>query len=562
MLFEEDIHFVSGLVSKNILEKLQYDRVIKVLRENQNRTCVEVLVDDLNLSDNMLKHEIASTFNVPEVILNESHITLKENILSLTTCTKYRILPVSVMGTELTVAFVNPPYKNLIELLRQETKKTIIPVVLSYSNFKDLIKYFLKVEDYTKIASKINLEQYDIRKVGKDKLLEAHKIGRLPSIETLLDEIIIQALNSNAHDIYFETLENELRIRIDKDGVLERLVSFPKEFIEFFGNVIKTKANLNTFERKKPQEGAYTIEIGEHEIDVRIVTLPTLFGERIALRLFFKKSVIKPIEDLGFLQKDLDKILFLLNKPFGIILITGAASSGKSTTLYALVNELNMPDKNIMTVEDPIEFKLDFASQIRVGSETSVSYMEAMRAILKQRPNVIMLSEIHDAETGTIAAQSALNGNLVLSTMLADSAIGSIPRLLSLGIPSHWLAPTLLGVINQKLVRKICKACKEPYIPSEDELARIGIVNTEMQLTFYRGKGCTQCNGTGYSGRTIIYEILIVNEALKSLIYENAPLIKLKEIAVSSGFKNLRYNAIKKIILGETASSEIARILG
>lgn len=562
MLFEEDITFVSGLVSKNIIDRAQYEKILKVLKESQNRTCVEVLVEDLGLSDNLIKHEIAGSFNLPEVVLNEGHIASKESILSVTTCTKYRILPVSMMGTELTVAFVNPPYKNLLESLRQETKKTIVPVVISYTNFKNLVKHFVKTEDYAKITSKVNLEQFDIKKVGKEKILEAYKVGRLPSIETILDEIIIQALNSSAHDIHFETLESELRIRIDKDGVLERLVSFPKEFIEFFGNVIKTKANLNTFEKRKPQEGAYTIEIGGQEIDVRVVTLPTLFGERIALRLFYKKSVIKPIEDLGFLQSDLEKILFLLNKPFGMILITGAASSGKSTTLYALVNELNSPEKNILTVEDPIEFKIDFASQVRVGAESSLSYAEALRAILKQRPNVILLSEIHDAETGTIAAQSALNGNLVLSTMLADTALGCVPRLLSLGIPPHWLAPTLLGVINQKLVRKICKECKEPYTPSKDELARIGIINVEMQLTFYKGKGCAYCNGTGYSGRTIIYEILIVTEAIKSLIFQNAPLTKIKEVAIGSGFKSLKYNAIKKILIGETTSSEIARILG
>lgn len=562
MLFEEDIVFVSNLVSKNIIDRIQYDKILKTLKETQNRTCAEVLIEDIGLPDNLIKNEIARYYNIPEVNLNEGNISLKESILSISTCTKYRILPVSMMGTELTVAFVNPPYKDLIEILKQETKRSITPIVISYTNFKNLIKFVFKEGESLKIRSKINLELYDVRKAGRDKLLEAHKLGRLPSVETLLEEIFIQAMNYNAHDIHFETLENELRIRIDKDGVLERLISFPKEFNEFFGNVIKTRANLNTFEKRKPQEGAYTVEIGDQEIDVRIVTLPTLFGERIALRLFFKKSAIKPIEDLGFMGKDLENILFLLNKPSGIILVTGPASSGRSTTLYALVKELNQPDKNIMTVEDPIEFKLEFASQVRVGSDSPLSYSEAMRAILKQRPNVILFSELYDAETGTVAAQAAVNGNLVISTMLSDSAIGAIPGLLSLGIPPHWLAPALIGIINQKLVRKICSECKESYTPSKDELNRLGIVNTELELTFYRGKGCANCNGTGYSGRAIIYEILIVNEAIKSLIFQNASLIKLKETAVSSGFKNLRYNAIKKIIIGDTTSSEVMRVLG
>ncbi|RCK73975.1 MAG: General secretion pathway protein E [Ignavibacteriae bacterium] len=561
MLFDEDIAFVTNLITKNILDKAQYERLLKILKENQNKTCTEVLIEEFGISDNLIKKEIATYYNIPEVVLSDAHITLKENLISSVTCTKYRIIPVNVMGTELTVAFINPPYKNLLELLKQEAKKVIVPVVISHTNFKDLLKIFNKVEQ-AKITSKINLEQYDARKVSKDKILEAHKLGRLPSIETLLDEIIIQSINANAHDIHFETLENELRIRIDKDGVLERLVSFPKEFIEFFGNVIKTKGGLNTFERKKPQEGAYTVEFGDKEIDIRIITLPTLHGERIALRLFLKKATIKPIEDLGFLQKDLENMLYLLNKPFGLILVTGPASSGKSTTLYAMVSELNNPQKNIITVEDPVEFKLDFATQIKIDADTSLNFTETMKAILKQRPNVIMLSEIRDADTGTIAAEAALNGNLVLSTMLADSAIGAIPRLSHLGIPAHWLAPTLLGIINQKLVRKICPLCKEEYIPSSEELRRVGIQDTSIELKFYRGKGCSNCGGTGYSGRTIIYEILVVDEELKNIIYQDSSARKLKETAVSGGFKNIRYNAVKKILIGEITTSEVIRALG
>lgn len=560
MLFDEDIAFITNLIIKNILDRAQYERLQKTLKESPNRTCTDVLVEDFGISDSLIRQEIAKLYNIPEVVINEGNITLKESLLSNATCIKYRLIPVSVMGTELTVAFINPPYKNLLELLKQEAKKVIIPVVISYSNFKNLLKSSAK-EEQVKIVSKINFEQFDIRKVSKDKILEAHKLGRLPSIETLLDEIIIQALNANAHDIHFETLENELRVRIDKDGVFERLVSFPKEFIEFFGNVIKTKSGLNTFERKKPQEGSYTVEIGNNEIDIRVITLPVLFGERIALRLFIKKATIKPIEDLGFLNKDLDNILYLLNKPFGLILITGPASSGKSTSLYGMVSELNRPEKNIITVEDPIEFKLDFATQVNLGTD-STSNLEILKAILKQRPNVIMISEIRDAETGNIAAEAALNGNLVLSTMLADSAIGTIPQLLHKGIPNHWLAPTLLGVINQKLVRKICNDCKEEYVPSREELQRIGIQDVNIELKFYRGKGCSNCDGTGYSGRTIIYEILIVNEEMRNQIFQDPSIKKLKEIAINGGFKNIRYNAVKKILLGDVTTSEVVRALG
>lgn len=561
MLQEEDNKLARDLLSQNVLDRLKSERFLKLLRETQ-RSSTEILVEELGISDVIIKKTIASSFNILDVNLNEGNITITEQVISESTCLKYRLIPVSLTGNELTVALISPPYKNLLETIKIESKKVIIPIVISLSNYKEIIKTTRKAVVSQKIIGKFDITQYDLKKIGREKLLEAQKFGRLPTTEAFLDEIIIRTLNSNAQDVHFEHYENELRIRIDRFGVLERLISFPKEFGDLFSNVLKTRANLNAFEKKKPQEGIFSLTLGSKEIDVRVTTLPTFFGERIALRLFLKSSAIRPIEDLGISNRDLEKIFYLLNRPSGLILITGPNSSGKSSTLYAFVNELNLPEKNTMTLENPIELKLEFASQIEMNSETSMTSSEALRFILKHRPNVIMLGEIIDNETGTLATQAALNGSLVLSTMLSNNAIGTIPRLLQLGIPSHWLAPTLSAIIYQQLVRILCPDCKHEYTPSQEELNRLGIVNINMELKFFRGHGCQNCHETGYSGRTIIYEILVIDEKIRDLIFQNATISKIKSAALENGFKSIRYDALKKILLGTTTSAEVQRVLG
>ncbi|MDP2207313.1 MAG: GspE/PulE family protein, partial [Bacteroidota bacterium] len=396
----------------------------------------------------------------------------------------------------------------------------------------------------------------------RDRVIEAQRNGKLPPFDVLVEEIIIRALKNDAHDIHFEPMENELRVRTDKFGVLERLISLPREFNENFANIFKIKADLNALEKRKPQEGGFTANIGTRQVDLRVSILPSVYGERIALRLFVKTTSIRPIEDIGLSSRNLEKLLYLISKPSGLVLITGPAGSGKSTTLYSAVNELDVAEKNILTVEDPIEFKLDFATQVQAGAEKAFGFAEALKSILRQRPNVILIGEIRDVETGIVAAEAALNGNLVLSTMLSSDAIGTIPRLLQFGIPSYWLAPTLSGVVYQQLVRTICPDCKQSYKPSDEELNRLGIIDNSFDLIFYKGQGCKTCGGLGYFGRSAIHEVLTVDDRLKDLIYQNAPLMKLKEAAIHSGFKTVRYSALRKILLGITTSSEVFRVLG
>ncbi len=563
MLYDEDIVLIKNLLALNIIDKIKYDNLLMYLRENQTQRCTEYLINEVDVNEELVQQSIATTFDVPEIKLNDSDIIIKSSILSQSTCAKHNVIPVSLVGVELTVAFFEPPYKHVVEILKSESKRIIIPIIISLSNFHDIIKITKsKTEESKSITSRFNIEQYDTHLIGREKVLEAQKMGKLPSYDVMMEEIIIRAIKINAYDIHFEPFDLEIRVKVDKNGIMRRLITFPREFGENFGNVLKTKAGLNAFEKKKPQEGSYTASFGQMLVDIRVSTLPTIHGERIAIRLLLKQQKVRAIEDLGFSERNLKKFLYLLNKHSGLVIVTGPAASGKSTTIYSAVNELKMSGKNILTVEESIEHKLDFAGQVQVSTDKTFTYTDALRAILRQKPNVILIGEIRDTETSVIAAEAALFGNLVLTTMLSGNAIGTIPRLINLGISPHWLAPTLSGIIYQQLIRAICINCKVSYNPTKEEIIHLGLDTSKTDLVFYRGTGCEACDGTGYLNRIALHEVLVIDEQMRDLIYQQAPLTWLKEAAVLNGFKSIRYSAVRAVLLGQTSISEISRTLG
>jgi len=418
------------------------------------------------------------------------------------------------------------------------------------------------IEELKNIPSKVPLEQFDTGSFSKDKIRDLFRSGKVPTAEAMVEEILLRAMKEGATDLHFEPAETELRIRIGFEGTMKRMVSLPKEISDNLTNVMKTRGSLNAFEKKKPQEGRFSSAVGTLQFDIRISTLPVIHGERIALRILQKNARVANIAELGFSPENLEKVRQLLHRPTGLFLVTGPSGSGKSTTVNAAVNDIQTPEKNIMTVENPIEYKLDFASQVTASVDKSLSFADALRAMLHQNPNVIMVGEIRDAETGVVAAEAALTGNLVLSTMLSGDAVGSIFRLINLGIPPFWLASTLIGIVFQQLVRKICTSCKEEYELSSEQQHGTFVNMISGQKKFFRGKGCEKCEQSGYSGRTAIHEILIVNDQLRDLIYQQASILKLKEAARASGFQNIFQDAVKKVNSGVTTIAEFTRALG
>ena len=409
---------------------------------------------------------------------------------------------------------------------------------------------------------RISLEQIDVKSLSKDKIRDMFRQGKLPTADQIVEEILIRAVQSNANDIHFEPIEGEMQIRLGHEGTLKRLLSLPPDMNDPIISVLKSKATLNQFEKKKPQEGRYSAVYGSESLDFRVNVIPVLSGERCLVRLLRKTASISRIEELGFSKENLERLRMLLRSPRGLVLITGPSGSGKSTTVYASVNYVASPEKCVITVEDPVEYRLPYASQVHLPPDKSFNFIDALRAILRQNPNIIMIGEIRDAETGIVAGEAALTGNLVLSTMLADDAIGAIHRLLNLGVPAYWLASTVVGIVYQLLIRKICPNCKEEYQLSPEELQMVGAPMESSDLKLFRGRGCPNCLGTGYKGRVAISEIVTISPALRDMIFQKESILTMREEAANFGFQGIRQDAVRKALTGITTLQEITRVLG
>ena len=409
---------------------------------------------------------------------------------------------------------------------------------------------------------RISLEQIDVKSLSKDKIRDLFRQGKLPTADQIVEEILIRAIQSGANDIHFEPIEGEMQIRLGHEGTLKRLLSLPPDMNDPLISVLKSKATLNQFEKKKPQEGRYSAVYGNESFDFRVNVIPVLSGERCLVRLLRKTASISRIEDLGFNKENLDRLRGLLRSPRGLLLITGPSGSGKSTTVYAALNHVNSPEKCVITVEDPVEYRLPYASQVHLPPDKSFNFLDALRAILRQNPNIIMIGEIRDAETGIVAGEAALTGNLVLSTMLADDAIGAIHRLLNLGVPAYWLASTVVGIVYQLLIRKICPNCREEYLLSTEELQMVGAPMESSDLKLFRGRGCPNCMGTGYKGRVAISEIVTISPTLRDMIFQKESILTMRKEAANFGFQAIRQDAVRKALTGITTLQEITRVLG
>jgi type II secretory ATPase GspE/PulE/Tfp pilus assembly ATPase PilB-like protein len=409
---------------------------------------------------------------------------------------------------------------------------------------------------------RISLEQIDVKSLSKDKIRELFRQGKLPTADQIVEEILVRAIQSGANDIHFEPIEGEMQIRLGHEGTLKRLLSLPPDMNDPLISVLKSKATLNQFEKKKPQEGRYSAVYGNESLDFRVNVIPVLSGERCLVRLLRKTSSISRIEDLGYSKENLDRLRGLLRSPRGLLLITGPSGSGKSTTVYAALNHVHSPEKCVITVEDPVEYRLPYASQVHLPPDKSFNFIDALRAILRQNPNIIMIGEIRDAETGVVAGEAALTGNLVLSTMLADDAIGAIHRLLNLGVPAYWLASTVVGIVYQLLIRKICPNCREEYQLSTDELQMVGAPMESSDLKLFRGRGCPNCMGTGYKGRVAISEIVTISPTLRDMIFQKESILTMRKEAANYGFQAIRQDAVRKALTGITTLQEITRVLG
>jgi general secretion pathway protein E len=473
------------------------------------------------------------------------------------------VLPVDQNEKRVLVAVADPLDLNVLKEVRLFLHREVEPLHCPKEVIEAAIErcYGQKEGETNRFLS--NLQQNSVAAQRGDSLEEYDLLdqGNQNPVIKIVDTIFIEAIQQKASDIHFEPKEHGLSVRYRIDGVLQQRHTPPQEYQLSILTRIKVMAKLDIAEMRLPQDGRIKLRYGGREIDFRVSTLPVSHGERIVLRILDRGNILLGLDTIGMNEQALSIFRKLIHHPEGIILVTGPTGSGKTTTLYSALSELNAAQMNIMTIEDPVEYKLSGISQMHVNRKIDLNFSTGLRHILRQDPDVIFIGEIRDKETAKIAIQSSLTGHLVFSTLHTNDAPSALTRLADMGIESYLLASSILGVIAQRLVRVICPDCQKGYVPSKEELLEIGIKELkENSQLFYRGTGCSSCFGTGYKGRLGIYECMLMNGKIKEQVIKNQNAEEIRKVAVSEGMVPLFYQGVQMVFEGKTTVEEVLRV--
>ena len=429
-----------------------------------------------------------------------------------------------------------------------------------------LTKYYeqrAENEGISELIGEIQQDHFLAEFEGRDKSIDLDELKELSEsnpVKKLLNLVLLQAIRDKASDIHFEPFQDEYKMRYRIDGVLYEMVPPPKHIATAISSRIKVMANLDIAERRLPQDGRISLSVGGNPIDLRVSVLPTMFGESVVLRILDRSQISLDLSKLGFGEEELMIVRALIHKPNGIIIITGPTGSGKTTTLYAALSELNTIESKLITTEDPIEYDLDGIIQVQMKSEIGLVFAKCLRSILRQDPDIVMVGEIRDLETAQISAQASLTGHLVFTTLHTNDAPSSVARLLDLGTEPFLITATVEAIVSQRLVRKICERCKTQFEPTEAQLMELALKPSDVKSKkFFYGRGCSACNETGYKGRTGLFEIMVFNDEIRDLVMKNASTNVLREAAQRNGMKLLREGGMKTIYDGITTIDEVVK---
>jgi general secretion pathway protein E len=472
-----------------------------------------------------------------------------------------RIIPLEMKNNVLKVIMADPTSNEVIDALKVALRAEIQVYSGDEKAIDDYIAryYAQESQEINKVIENIDDKGFEYTSEDGEDVGHLKDLASEAPIIKLVNLIITRALESRASDIHVEPFEDELIIRFRIDGVLHNVETAPKKLQAAIVSRIKIMAKLNIAERRLPQDGRIRIKVGNKEIDLRVSTIPVLYGESIVMRILDKEGIVIDLERLGFADDMLLQFQKLIQKPNGIILVTGPTGSGKTTTLYGALDKINSPEKKIITVEDPIEYQLKGVNQIQVKPQIGLNFANTLRHIVRQDPDVIMIGEIRDLETAEIAVQSALTGHLVLSTLHTNDAPSAITRLLDLGLESFLLSSTIRGILAQRLVRVICPHCKVTNL-SGDDLGDIALPGEPANVTIHRGKGCEKCAFTGYLGRLGIFELLVIDDNIRRLILKTTDAAELRKMAIKLGMKTILEDGNDKVRKGITTLSEVYRV--
>ena len=520
-------------------------------------------------SDEQLGEALAEQWNTVFVTLYDKQITHSlVDIISKTMAEMYRVVPLELEDNQLTIATADPQKIQIADELRVFLGYEIHVVVATDAEIDKAIETFYsgEVDTVESIVEELEEDQ-DLAEASKGllndgpiDLTSAEAMADSAPVRKLLNLVLLMAIKENASDIHLEPFESEFKIRMKSDGVLQEMVPPPKHLSFAITTRIKVMANLDIAERRMPQDGRIELSVSGHPVDLRVSVLPTLFGESVVMRVLDRGVVSLDLDKLGMDDDILRPFREIIKRPNGIILVTGPTGSGKTTTLYSALSELNEPDDKIITTEDPIEYDIEGIVQVPIDSDIGVTFAAALRAILRQDPDRILVGEIRDVETAEIAIQAALTGHMVFSTLHTNDSPATVTRLRDMGVQPFLITATVEAILAQRLVRRICKDCKEEYIPDAEALADLELTSDQIVgKTFYRGSGCDKCSGSGYKGRLGLYELLIMTDELRDLVVRNASTEEIRDLARKAGMVTLRDSGMVNMFEGHTTADEVIR---
>jgi type II secretion system protein E len=563
------------MLDAGIIDENEYADIIKEIESSEGANLEEILINggyltprELELVKRSVELDIPciSLKNVTEEDKDEEAVSKILPSFAL----RRRVVPLE-LGDDNVLKVAMPDLNlDVIDDIRLVTGCEVEPVLALEEEIQEAIRRFYgkTAKDVIDAEAPIGVDTTEGVQTIADYGLKPEDLATNPTVIHAVNQIIIDAVREKASDIHIEPFENEVVIRYRIDGVLERRPSPPKYLQHAITSRVKLLAKMNIAERRRPQDGRIQLRIeslGNREIDIRVSTVPVLWGESVVMRILDKEAMAYDLESLGLLEDNLQQFYRLISKPYGIILSTGPTGSGKTTTLYACLKKINTDQVKIITIEEPVEYDLEGINQIEVRPEIGVTFAAGLRHILRQDPDIVMVGEIRDLETAEMAIHASLTGHLVFSTLHTNDAAGAITRLIDMGIEPFLVASTLEGIVAQRLVRKVCKACAQRYHPSEEELRSMGVDPETVpdDLMIYRavrGTDCDECRGRGYVGRTGIFEVIVMNDQLRQMAMENVPSQQIKQEARKYGMRTLREDGWRKVVLGITTVEEVMRI--
>jgi type IV pilus assembly protein PilB len=560
------------LIKESLITADQLKQALEYQKKNGGRlgTC---LMKMGFVKDDEITQVLSRQYGVPSI--NLKYYEVESSVIKLIpqeTAVRYQVVPLSRVGATLTIAMTDPTNVFAMDDIKFMTGFTVEPVVASETDINDAIHKFYgdvsSVDELSKVMKDLTAEEAaDLEIASEEEELDAASLERAAEeapIIKLVNLILTDAVKRGASDIHVEPYEKELRVRLRIDGILQNVMSPPLKLKDAITSRIKIMSKLDISEKRLPQDGRimlkYMRDGKKKDLDFRVSTVPAIHGEKIVLRLLDKENLRLDMTKLGFEQKSLTMFERQILKPYGMVLVTGPTGSGKTNTLYSSIARLNTVETNIMTAEDPVEFQLSGVNQVQMKDQIGLNFATALRAFLRQDPNIILVGEIRDFETAEIAVKAALTGHLVLSTLHTNDAPATISRLMNMGIEPFLVATSVNLICAQRLVRRICAGCKEELEVPEQVLLDGGYTPEETKTTkIYHGKGCQTCNNTGYKGRVGLYEVMEINDELRELILVGASAIELKKKALDQGMITLRRSGLTKVALGQTTLEEVIR---